>query len=105
MLVPSVLLFDEPPSNLDARLRRSMREEIRTLQQRLGLTVACVTHDQAEALVVSEQIIVMDLGVIAARLGKTLSPCATKYRGLRPKYQSANQMPLNSVCRRGLCHE
>jgi iron(III) transport system ATP-binding protein len=64
-LEPSVLLFDEPLSNLDARLRRSMREEIRGLQQRLGLTVAYVTHDQSEALAVSDQIIVMDHGVIA----------------------------------------
>jgi iron(III) transport system ATP-binding protein len=65
VLEPSVLLFDEPLSNLDARLRRSMREEIRTLQQRLGLTVAYVTHDQSEALAVSDQIIVMDGGLIA----------------------------------------
>ncbi|MFY7916856.1 MAG: ABC transporter ATP-binding protein, partial [Rubrivivax sp.] len=50
VLEPSVLLFDEPLSNLDARLRRSMREEIRALQQRLRLTVAYVTHDQSEAL-------------------------------------------------------
>jgi iron(III) transport system ATP-binding protein len=65
VLEPAVLLFDEPLSNLDARLRRSMREEIRALQQRLQLTVAYVTHDQAEALAVSDQIIVMDGGVIA----------------------------------------
>ena len=65
VLEPSVLLFDEPLSNLDARLRRSMREEIRGLQQRLGLTVAYVTHDQAEAMAVSDQIIVMDRGRIA----------------------------------------
>ncbi len=65
VLEPSVLLFDEPLSNLDARLRRSMREEIRALQQRLKLTVAYVTHDQAEALAVSDQIIVMNAGLIA----------------------------------------
>ena len=65
VLEPAVLLFDEPLSNLDARLRREMREEIRSLQQRLGLTVAYVTHDQSEALAVSDQIIVMDHGVIA----------------------------------------
>jgi iron(III) transport system ATP-binding protein len=59
------MLFDEPLSNLDARLRRSMREEIRALQQRLGLTVAYVTHDQSEALAVSDQIIVMEAGRIA----------------------------------------
>ena len=65
VIEPAVLLFDEPLSNLDARLRRSMREEIRALQQRLGLTVAYVTHDQSEALAVSDQIIVMDAGRIA----------------------------------------
>ena len=65
VLEPAVLLFDEPLSNLDARLRRSMREEIRALQQRLGLTVAYVTHDQARLLAVSDRIIVMDHGVIA----------------------------------------
>jgi iron(III) transport system ATP-binding protein len=67
VLEPRVLLFDEPLSNLDARLRRSMREEIRALQQRLKLTVAYVTHDQSEALAVSDQIIVMDVGRIAQR--------------------------------------
>jgi iron(III) transport system ATP-binding protein len=67
VLEPAVLLFDEPLSNLDARLRREMREEIRSLQQRLGLTVAYVTHDQSEALAVSDQIIVMDHGIIAQR--------------------------------------
>jgi iron(III) transport system ATP-binding protein len=65
VLEPSVMLFDEPLSNLDVRLRREMREEIRSLQQRLRLTVAYVTHDQSEALAVSDQIIVMDHGVIA----------------------------------------
>jgi iron(III) transport system ATP-binding protein len=65
VLEPSVMLFDEPLSNLDARLRRSMREEIRALQQRLNLTVAYVTHDQSEALAVSDQIVVMDAGLIA----------------------------------------
>ena len=67
VLEPAVLLFDEPLSNLDARLRREMREEIRSLQQRLKLTVAYVTHDQSEALAVSDQIIVMNDGNIAQR--------------------------------------
>jgi iron(III) transport system ATP-binding protein len=64
VLKPSVLLFDEPLSNLDARLRRQMREEIRELQQRLGLTVVYVTHDQQEAMAVSDRIIVMNGGLI-----------------------------------------
>jgi iron(III) transport system ATP-binding protein len=65
VLEPAVLLFDEPLSNLDARLRRHMREEIRELQQRLKLTVVYVTHDQAEAMAVSDRIIVMNKAVIA----------------------------------------
>jgi iron(III) transport system ATP-binding protein len=65
VLEPKVLLFDEPLSNLDARLRRTMREEIRALQQRLKLTVVYVTHDQGEAMAVSDQIIVMNAGLIA----------------------------------------
>ncbi len=59
VLEPQVLLFDEPLSNLDAKLRRRVREEIRELQQSLGLTTIYVTHDQAEALAVSDRIIVM----------------------------------------------
>jgi iron(III) transport system ATP-binding protein len=65
VLEPSVLLFDEPLSNLDARLRRRMREEIRELQQRLRLTVVYVTHDQSEAMAVSDRIVVMNHGTIA----------------------------------------
>ena len=65
VLEPEVLCFDEPLSNLDAKLRRRVREDIRELQQRLGLTVAYVTHDQQEALAVSDRIIVMDHARIA----------------------------------------
>jgi iron(III) transport system ATP-binding protein len=65
VLEPAVLLFDEPLSNLDARLRRQMREEIRELQQRLSLTVVYVTHDQSEAMAVSDRIIVMNKATIA----------------------------------------
>ena len=59
VLEPKVLLFDEPLSNLDAKMRRRVREDIRALQQGLGLTVVYVTHDQEEALAVSDRIIVM----------------------------------------------
>ena len=65
VLEPKVLLFDEPLSNLDAKLRRRVRQEIRELQQQLALTVLYVTHDQEEALAVSDHIIVMDGGKIA----------------------------------------
>lgn len=65
VLEPRVLLFDEPLSNLDAKLRRQVRQDIRDLQRRLGLTVVYVTHDQEEALAVSDEIIVMDAGRIA----------------------------------------
>ena len=65
VLEPEVLLFDEPLSNLDAKLRRRVREEIRELQQKLELTTVYVTHDQEEALAVSDRIIVMNQAVIA----------------------------------------
>ncbi len=65
VLEPQVLLFDEPLSNLDAKLRRKVRQEIRELQQELNLTVAYVTHDQEEALAVSDRIIVMSNAKIA----------------------------------------
>src|ERR1700676_3331809 len=67
VLEPAVLLFDEPLSNLDAKLRRRVRQEIRELQQSLDLTVIYVTHDQEEALAVSDHIIVMNGGRIAQR--------------------------------------
>ena len=65
VLEPQVLLFDEPLSNLDAKLRRRVREEIREIQRNLGLTVVYVTHDQEEALAVSDKIIVMRNAEIA----------------------------------------
>jgi iron(III) transport system ATP-binding protein len=65
VLRPKVLLLDEPLSNLDAKLRRRVREDIRELQQRLGLTVVYVTHDQQEALAVSDLVIVMSNAEIA----------------------------------------
>ena len=64
VLEPAVLLFDEPLSNLDTKLRRHVREEIRELQQRLKLTCVYVTHDREEAMAVSDQIIVMGKGLI-----------------------------------------
>jgi len=62
---PSVLLLDEPLSNLDARLRAGMRREMQLLQQQIGVSSVYVTHDQEEALVLSDRIIVMQTGSIA----------------------------------------
>ena len=64
VIEPTVLLLDEPLSNLDAQLREEMRFEIRELQKSLGITAVYVTHDQAEALALSDRIAVMNKGVI-----------------------------------------
>jgi iron(III) transport system ATP-binding protein len=64
VIKPRVLLFDEPLSNLDAKLRIQMRGEIRNLQQRLGITTVYVTHDQDEAMAISNRIAVMNKGAI-----------------------------------------
>ena len=61
---PEVVLLDEPLSNLDAQLRLAMRDELKDLQRRLGLTAIYVTHDQEEALVLADRVIVMREGVI-----------------------------------------
>jgi len=61
---PKVILFDEPLSNLDAKLREQMRIELVRLQHEVGITSIYVTHDQAEALVMSDRVVVMDKGVI-----------------------------------------
>ena len=61
---PRVLLFDEPLSNLDAKLRVSLRSEIRRIQQQLGTTSVYVTHDQAEAMALSDVVVVMNAGHI-----------------------------------------
>lgn len=57
---PSILLFDEPLSNLDAKLRESMRNEIRSLQKALSITAVYVTHDQSEAMAISDRVVVMN---------------------------------------------
>jgi iron(III) transport system ATP-binding protein len=62
VMEPKVLLFDEPLSNLDAKLRVQMRSEIRRIQQELGITSVYVTHDQDEAMVLSDQIVIMHKG-------------------------------------------
>ena len=67
--MPRVLLLDEPLSNLDARLRLQTREEIRRIQKETGITTVFVTHDQEEAMSISDMIVVMKLGVVQ-QIGK-----------------------------------
>ncbi|WP_337870276.1 ABC transporter ATP-binding protein [Meiothermus sp.] len=64
VMQPRVLLFDEPLSNLDAKLRKRVREEIRDIQQELGITSLYVTHDQEEAMAISDLVVLMNKGVI-----------------------------------------
>ncbi len=66
---PKVLLLDEPLSNLDAKLREELRFEIKSLVRRMGITSVYVTHDQAEAMVISDRIVVMDSGNVV-QIGK-----------------------------------
>ena len=62
---PELLLLDEPMSNLDAKLREEMHIELRAIQKRLGITTILVTHDQVEAMTMSDRIAVMHRGTIA----------------------------------------
>ena len=62
---PEILLLDEPLSNLDARIRLTVRHELRALQQRLGITAIHVTHDREEAMVMADRIVILDAGRIA----------------------------------------
>jgi multiple sugar transport system ATP-binding protein len=64
---PSVFLFDEPLSNLDAKLRVELRSEIRRLQQELGITALYVTHDQEEAMTIADQLVVLNAGRVEQR--------------------------------------
>ena len=76
IMQPKVLLLDEPLSNLDARLRRGMRREIREIQQSLGMTMLYVTHDREEAEAISDRMAVM----IAGRLAQVAPPAEVRAR-------------------------
>ncbi|PYM61800.1 MAG: ABC transporter ATP-binding protein [Candidatus Rokuibacteriota bacterium] len=99
VLQPKVLLFDEPLSNLDAKLRRRMRDEIRSLQKRTGITALYVTHDQAEALAISDRIAVMARGRI-----EQLGPAMDLYARPASRFVAdfigeANFLPVEVVAR------
>ncbi|BCJ49871.1 ABC transporter ATP-binding protein [Actinoplanes sp. NBRC 14428] len=76
IMQPKVLLFDEPLSNLDAKLRGAMRAEIRRIQRRLGITSLYVTHDQDEAMSMSDRIVVMNKG----RVEQVAAPARIYFR-------------------------
>src|SRR4029077_6185591 len=84
---PDLLLLDEPFSNLDAKLRNQMRVEVRLLQRRLGITVLFVTHDQIEALTLSDRIAVMgegrgeQVGTPAEMYDRPVSPFVRDFLG------------------------
>ncbi len=92
VLKPKVLLFDEPLSNLDAKLRRQVREDIREIQQKLGVTTIYVTHDQEEALSMSTKIVLMNKGKIEQMsdpvelYNKPISSFAAKFMGFSNIY-------------------
>ncbi|MFI6602090.1 ABC transporter ATP-binding protein [Nonomuraea sp. NPDC050536] len=81
VLEPKVLLLDEPLSNLDAKLRERVRDDIREIQQRVGITTVLVTHDQDEALSVSDRVAVMSGGAI-----EQYDPPSTIYRSPRTRF-------------------
>ena len=81
--IPSVFLFDEPLSNLDAKLRTQMRAEIKRLHSRLRNTVIYVTHDQLEAMTLADRIVVMRGGVIE-QMGTPKGSSTPRYRRSSP---------------------
>lgn len=81
VMEPKVLLMDEPLSNLDAKLREQMRTEIRHIQQRLGITSVYVTHDQIEAMTLSDRVVVMNQGII-----EQIGPPMEVYRRPRTRF-------------------
>ncbi len=101
VIEPDVLLLDEPLSNLDAHLRADMRTEIRTLQQRLGITTVFVTHDQQEALAMSDRVAVMSKGLLAeigtpvALCDRPRSPFTASFLGARTVIEEDRERPVH----------
>jgi iron(III) transport system ATP-binding protein len=94
---PEVLLLDEPLSNLDAKLRESMRQEIREIQQRLGITTLYVTHDQVEALAISDVVAIMSKGNIVDFGSPQRIYEAPKSRFVAEFIGLANVVPVSDV--------
>ncbi len=94
---PSVLLFDEPLSNLDAKLREYMRDELRKIQQRVGITSIYVTHDQSEAMAISDKVVVMRAGQIEQVGSGTDIYVAPENRFVADFMGKANLLPVTDV--------
>ena len=105
---PDVLLFDEPLSNLDAKLRAEMRVELRALQHRLGVTSLYVTHDQEEALAISDRVIVMNVGGIeqigtpGGHLQPAENPVCRRFRRLGQSDRRTASAPARPVPARSI---
>ncbi|MCV2875889.1 sn-glycerol-3-phosphate ABC transporter ATP-binding protein UgpC [Rhodobacteraceae bacterium XHP0102] len=97
---PALFLFDEPLSNLDAKLRNQMRIEIKALQRRLGVTSVYVTHDQVEAMTMADRIIVMNGGVIE-QIGTPAEIYKTPASTFVASFMGAPPMNLLQVTREG----
>ncbi|MCM5558887.1 ABC transporter ATP-binding protein [Pleomorphomonas sp. JP5] len=95
---PDILLLDEPLSNLDARIRLTVRHEIRALQQRLGITTIHVTHDREEAMVMADRIVILDKGHIA-QLGTPQAIYTRPASAFVAAFMGAeNVVHLNATC-------
>ena len=97
---PDLLLLDEPFSNLDAKLREQMRIEVKLLQRRLGITVLFVTHDQIEALSLSDRIAVMQRGRVE-QVGSTAPPLRPARLRLHPRFPGPDGDPARAPGRGG----
>ncbi len=98
---PRVLLLDEPLSNLDAKIRREVRSELRNIQEKLGVTVIYVTHDQEEAMVLGDQVVVLKDGLVIQNgspsevYGRPQSQFVARFLG------SANVLDIKELVRQG----
>jgi sn-glycerol 3-phosphate transport system ATP-binding protein len=100
---PKLFLFDEPLSNLDAKLRVSMRAEIRRLQKRLGITSLYVTHDQVEAMTMADRLIVMEAGR-AAQIATPMEVFERPASLFVAQFMGAPAMNILDPVRAGLTH-
>src|SRR5262249_30338281 len=98
---PSLLLLDEPLSALDARVRVRLRDEVRSLQRRLGLTTIMVTHDQEEALAMADRIVVMNHGRVE-QVGSPAEICGRPGWRFVADFVGAMNMLAGTVVGRGL---